>query len=102
MLGAESKSKLEDIYLPFKPKRRTKAMIARELPPPPIAQLMQFDLIEAEPGKVVFTCRPDESVFNPNGASTAAWCARCSIRSPGWRCTARCPPARDTRPSRSR
>ncbi|WP_120499160.1 Tex family protein [Roseovarius sp. EL26] len=27
---AESKSTLEDIYLPFKPKRRTKAMIARE------------------------------------------------------------------------
>ena len=45
-----------------------KAMIARELPPPPIAQLMQFDLIEAEPGKVVFSCQPDESVYNPNGA----------------------------------
>jgi uncharacterized protein (TIGR00369 family) len=44
------------------------AMIARELPPPPIAQLMQFDLIEAEPGKVVFTCQPDGSVYNPNGA----------------------------------
>ncbi|EKE71226.1 MULTISPECIES: Tex family protein [Roseobacteraceae] len=28
--GAESKSTLEDIYLPYKPKRRTKAMIARE------------------------------------------------------------------------
>ncbi|MEQ9695166.1 Tex family protein [Shimia sp. SDUM112013] len=28
--GAETKSALEDIYLPFKPKRRTKAMIARE------------------------------------------------------------------------
>ena len=27
---AETKSALEDIYLPFKPKRRTKAMIARE------------------------------------------------------------------------
>lgn len=27
---AETKSSLEDIYLPFKPKRRTKAMIARE------------------------------------------------------------------------
>jgi len=45
-----------------------KAMIARELPSPPIAQLMQFDLIEAEPGKVVFTCEPDGSVYNPNGA----------------------------------
>jgi uncharacterized protein (TIGR00369 family) len=29
---------------------------------------MQFDLIEAEPGKVVFTCQPDESVYSPNGA----------------------------------
>jgi uncharacterized protein len=28
--GAETKSMLEDIYLPFKPKRRTRAMIARE------------------------------------------------------------------------
>ena len=28
--GAETKASLEDIYLPFKPKRRTKAMIARE------------------------------------------------------------------------
>lgn len=30
IVGAETKSALEDIYLPFKPKRRTKAMIARE------------------------------------------------------------------------
>jgi uncharacterized protein (TIGR00369 family) len=44
-----------------------KAMIAGELPPPPIAALMQFDLVEAEPGKVVFTCQPDGSVYNPNG-----------------------------------
>jgi uncharacterized protein (TIGR00369 family) len=44
-----------------------KAMIAGELPPPPIAALMQFELVEAEPGKVVFTCSPDESVYNPNG-----------------------------------
>ena len=28
--GAETKATLEDLYLPFKPKRRTKAMIARE------------------------------------------------------------------------
>lgn len=28
--GAATKAELEDIYLPFKPKRRTKAMIARE------------------------------------------------------------------------
>ena len=28
--GAETKARLEDLYLPFRPKRRTKAMIARE------------------------------------------------------------------------
>ncbi len=27
---ADTKERLEDLYLPFKPKRRTKAMIARE------------------------------------------------------------------------
>jgi uncharacterized protein len=30
ILGAETKATLEDIYLPYKPKRRTRAMIARE------------------------------------------------------------------------
>jgi uncharacterized protein (TIGR00369 family) len=45
-----------------------KAMIAGELPPPPITALMQFELVDAEPGKVVFTCSPDGSVYNPNGA----------------------------------
>jgi uncharacterized protein (TIGR00369 family) len=44
-----------------------KAMIAGELPPPPMAALMQFDLVDAEPGKVVLTCRPDESAYNPSG-----------------------------------
>ena len=44
-----------------------KAIIAGELPPPPMASLMQFELVEAEPGKVVFTCSPDGSVYNPNG-----------------------------------
>ena len=30
MRGADTKQRLEDLYLPYKPKRRTKAMIARE------------------------------------------------------------------------
>ena len=44
-----------------------KAMMAGELPPSPMAALMQFELVDAEPGKVVFTCRPDGSVYNPHG-----------------------------------
>jgi uncharacterized protein (TIGR00369 family) len=45
-----------------------KAMIAGELPPPPMARLMQFELVDVEPGKVVFTGQPDGSMYNPNGA----------------------------------
>jgi protein Tex len=37
LLGAESKSRLEDLYLPYKPKRRTKAQIAREAGLEPLA-----------------------------------------------------------------
>ncbi len=35
--GAETKARLEDVYLPFKPKRRTKAQIAREAGLTPLA-----------------------------------------------------------------
>ncbi|MEU7026144.1 Tex family protein [Streptomyces sp. NPDC046275] len=37
ILGADTKARLEDIYLPFKPKRRTKAQIAREAGLEPLA-----------------------------------------------------------------
>ncbi|MBJ6641239.1 RNA-binding transcriptional accessory protein [Streptomyces sp. DHE7-1] len=36
--GAETKARLEDVYLPFKPKRRTKAQIAREAGLEPLAE----------------------------------------------------------------
>ena len=44
IMAADSKGRLEDIYLPFKPKRRTKAEIAREAGLEPLA-----DLLLAEP-----------------------------------------------------
>lgn len=40
IMAAGSKGRLEDIYLPFKPKRRTKAAIAREAGLEPLADLM--------------------------------------------------------------
>src|SRR3954466_2890144 len=40
ILAAETKARLEDIYLPFKPKRRTKAQIAREAGLEPLAELL--------------------------------------------------------------
>ena len=45
-----------------------RAMTEGTLPPPPISGLMDFTTVEAEPGRVVFTCRPDESAYNPIGA----------------------------------
>jgi uncharacterized protein (TIGR00369 family) len=37
------------------------------LPPPPIAQLMGFSLVEVEPGRAVFECTPGEQHYNPIG-----------------------------------
>jgi len=49
--GADSKSRLEDLYLPYKPKRRTRAQIAREAGLEPLA-----DGLLADP-----TQKPDEA-----------------------------------------
>jgi uncharacterized protein len=40
ILAADSKGRLEDIYLPFKPKRRSKAEIAKEAGLEPLAELL--------------------------------------------------------------
>ncbi|GAA5189933.1 Tex family protein [Arthrobacter gyeryongensis] len=40
VVGADTKSRLEDIYLPFKSKRRTKAQIAREAGLEPLADVL--------------------------------------------------------------
>jgi len=45
-----------------------RAMADGALPPPPMGSLMDFSIVEVEPGRVVFTCRPDESAYNPIGA----------------------------------
>jgi uncharacterized protein len=43
ILAADAKARLEDIYLPFKPKRRTKAQIAREAGLEPLADALLGD-----------------------------------------------------------
>ncbi|OOK76881.1 tex-like N-terminal domain protein [Mycobacterium kansasii] len=47
LLSADTKSRVEDIYLPYKPKRRTKAQIAREAGLEPLA-----DRLLSDPGLV--------------------------------------------------
>ena len=43
LLAADTKARLEDLYLPFKPKRRTKAQIAREAGLEPLALGLRAD-----------------------------------------------------------
>ncbi len=43
LLSADTKSRIEDIYLPYKPKRRTKAQIAREAGLEPLADRLLAD-----------------------------------------------------------
>jgi uncharacterized protein len=43
IMAADSKARLEDIYLPYKPKRRTKAQIAREAGLEPLADTLLTD-----------------------------------------------------------
>jgi uncharacterized protein (TIGR00369 family) len=44
-----------------------RAMIAGELPPPPIATLLGFDLVEVDEGRVVFAAHPGPEHYNPIG-----------------------------------
>jgi uncharacterized protein (TIGR00369 family) len=43
------------------------AVLARKLPPPPIAATMDFTGAEAEEGRVVFVGEPGEYLYNPIG-----------------------------------
>lgn len=43
------------------------ALVAGRLPPPPIAQLLGFRLVEVAPGHAVFECTPGEQHYNPIG-----------------------------------
>lgn len=43
------------------------AMIAGELPPPPIGKLIGMNLVSVDVGSATFTCTPNESHYNPIG-----------------------------------
>jgi uncharacterized protein (TIGR00369 family) len=44
-----------------------RAMRDGKLPPPPIAELLGFRLVEVEPGRAVFEVQPGERQYNPIG-----------------------------------
>jgi uncharacterized protein (TIGR00369 family) len=45
-----------------------RAIAAGELPPPPIAVLLGFELVEVEEGRVVFAVEPTDAHYNPIGS----------------------------------
>ena len=52
-----------------------KALIAGELPAPPIQQTLGFTLAEAEPGRTVFRGTPEFRYYNPIGTVHAGFAA---------------------------
>jgi len=70
--GAETKARLEDLYLPFKPKRRTKAQIAKEAGLEPLADLL-LNQPERDPKEAaVAFVNPDKEVATPEAALEGA------------------------------
>lgn len=43
-------------------------IVAGNLPPPPIAQLLDFSILQVDPGRVVFAFEPAEWMYNPIGS----------------------------------
>ncbi|MEU2180206.1 Tex family protein [Streptomyces thermolilacinus] len=69
---ADTKARLEDIYLPFKPKRRTKAQIAREAGLEPLADGLLTDPgVEPLAAAAAFV-DPDKGVADPAAALEGA------------------------------
>jgi uncharacterized protein len=72
ILAADSKARLEDVYLPFKPKRRTKAQIAREAGLEPLADgLLGDPSVEPKAAAAAFV-DPGKGVADPAAALDGA------------------------------
>ena len=79
-----------------------RAVMERRIPTPPFDQLMQFNIVSVESGKVVFTVRPTSRRTTPSVlfkavSSVHFWTTRWALR-----CTARCHRARVSPQSKSR
>ncbi|MBU8859928.1 MULTISPECIES: Tex family protein [unclassified Micromonospora] len=72
ILSADSKSRLEDIYLPYKPKRRTRAQIAREAGLEPLADTLLADPAQDPKTVAAGFADPDKGVADPAAALDGA------------------------------
>lgn len=62
-------------------------MLRGELPPAPIAHVLDFALVEAEKGRVVFQSHPAKDFYNPAGTIHGGWqatlldsCMSCAVQ----------------------
>jgi len=72
IMAAESKARLEDIYLPYKPKRRTKAQIAREAGLEPLADRLLTDPAQDPQGAAAAFVDADKGVADVAAALDGA------------------------------
>ncbi|MDO3685131.1 Tex family protein [Micromonospora sp. C28ISP2-4] len=72
ILAADSKSRLEDIYLPYKPKRRTRAQIAREAGLEPLADTLLTDPAQDPKTVAAGFADPDRGVADAAAALDGA------------------------------
>ncbi|MFF9867185.1 Tex family protein [Streptomyces sp. NPDC013953] len=72
ILAADTKARLEDIYLPFKPKRRTKAQIAREAGLEPLADRLLADPSVEPPAAAAAFVDAGKGVADPAAALEGA------------------------------
>src|SRR5262245_39854578 len=70
--AADSKARLEDLYLPFKPKRRTKAQIAREAGLEPLADLLLGDPTRLPDSEALAFVDADKGVADAKAALDGA------------------------------
>ncbi|WP_277669687.1 Tex family protein [Saccharomonospora viridis] len=72
IMAAEEKARLEDIYLPYKPKRRTKAQIAREAGLEPLADSLLSDPTQDPTAAAEAFVDPDAGVADADAALAGA------------------------------
>ena len=70
--AADAKARLEDLYLPYKPKRRTRAQIAREAGLEPLADLLLHDPSNDPQRAAANFVDPDRNVPDANAALDGA------------------------------
>jgi protein Tex len=72
ILDADTKARLEDLYLPYKPKRRTRAQLARESGLQPLADVLRGNPVEAPEALALSYVDAEKSVADVKAALDGA------------------------------